>query len=817
MRPTTIPLLLFALLTPLALLSTTWLYLLYPYLHSCAFPDPTAPFRLLALGDPQLEGDSSLPDPHARVFKSLEFFVQDIQYASFPQGKWGVLKDAAGGVKRDSWVWIKGKRKAVDLWGNDRYLAHIVAMTRWWSAPTHVAVLGDLLGSQWVTDGEFEKRGGRFWGVVMRGMGMVPDGIFEKKVEELQEAQQNDGEDKLGEKEEAQDEGGEKEEAHEEDGEVEGNRVVLEDVLEVLQGARGEAEEEAVAETLVEVIAEEAETVHNDNNDDGPIFNDGPDVVHNDNLVVKRTEDKVVQEDTDESEITNADTSESNHTDSLEQNDGDDIEHNGADRVQEVDAEKIEDANMDKIEEADADRMEEVIVDHTEHNVDTIEEANPDDVDNEGSNEEQEKGEQDTHQVTEEPPADEHKPLRRPLWGGTTEVLGADKEWAKRVINIAGNHDVGYAGDLDVGRVARFEKAFGSVNWDIWFTLPPDPNATESSDTPPALRLVILNSMNIDAPAWNHELQTETYSFMNHIITSSRPVEDKTHATVLLTHIPLEKEPGICVDSPFFDYFGEGSGIKEQNMLSEHSSKTVLQGMFGMSDNQFAAGQGMGRRGIVLNGHDHEGCDVMHFVRQQGVYDDCSVDAVKREEAHWPPPPPPPTPIDPAPIPLIMETSPANPLTIDDRTSPAPPPRDPPPPPPEPRSWRAHRFPNRPYSITRNPVTNTSSCTRIESSPHIREITLRSMMGDYSGHAGFLSAYFDNKKGEHGEWVFEFASCGVGVQHWWWAVHIIDFSWVVMLLLSALFWGIESMSAMNKTHKRRKDADMKINGNGKRM
>jgi hypothetical protein len=225
----------------------------------------------------------------------------------------------------------------------------------------------------------------------------------------------------------------------------------------------------------------------------------------------------------------------------------------------------------------------------------------------------------------------------------------------------------------------------------------------------------------------------------------------------------------------------------------------------------------MGRRGIVLNGHDHEGCDVMHFVRQQGVYDDCSVDAVKREEAHWPPPPPPPTPIDPAPIPLIMEMSPANPLTIDDRTSPAPPPRDPPPPPPEPRSWRAHRFPNRPYSITRNPVTNTSSCTRIESSPHIREITLRSMMGDYSGHAGFLSAYFDNKKGEHGEWVFEFASCGVGVQHWWWAVHIIDFSWVIMLLLSALFWGIESMSAMNKTHKRRKDADMKINGNGKRM
>jgi hypothetical protein len=91
------------------------------------------------------------------------------------------------------------------------------------------------------------------------------------------------------------------------------------------------------------------------------------------------------------------------------------------------------------------------------------------------------------------------------------------------------------------------------------------------------------------------------------------------------------------------------------------------------------------------------------------------------------------------------------------------------------------------------------------------------MMGDYSGHAGFLSAYFDSDKGERGEWVFEFANCGVGVQHWWWAVHIIDFSWVVMLVLYGVFWGVEKLNGMTKKHKARSDDEMKMNGNGKRI
>lgn len=629
-----------ALLAPVALLGTLWLYL-YPAFHGCSFPTPPAhvnssaiytyngrsiaPFRLLALGDPQLEGDSSLPNPNAPIFPSMRYFVQDLQHGPDTRTRVRTLCEAYDGVRHDSWVWLKGRRKAVDLWGNDLYLAHIVRTTRWWSQPSHVAVLGDLLGSQWITDGEFEKRAGRYWDVVMKGLRGVPRRVY------------------------------------------------------------GMSEE----------VAEEEEK-------------------------------KKVEEQRNTDELPNVDENSKGHRED----------------------EQAETIAEEKVEE-------------------------------------------------------ERKPLRKPYWGGTTEVLGADDDWAKRVINIAGNHDVGYAGDLDVSRVERFEKAFGNVNWDIWFTLPPA--KPDSNEAPPALRVVILNSMNIDTPAWSDDLQAETYSFMNHIITTARPVEDKTHATILLTHIPLEKQLGVCVDSPYFDFFDGGHGVKEQNMLSDFSSKTILQGMFGMSENRWAAGGGLGRRGIVLNGHDHEGCDVVHFIPQEGVEHVCAVDTVKSEDAYWPAITSVASTEAEAPIGTVdalmssvtSSVNDTNPLIDnDDQTSPAAPAhaetRSPPIPDPEP-SWLAHPFPHRPYHISQSTFSNTSSCIHIASSPHIREITLRSMMGDFSGHAGFLSAWFDQSKGEKGEWVFEFRSCGVGVQHWWWGVHSVDFALCATLAMGCFTWIVEKV------------------------
>lgn len=553
------------LLLPVAVVATTWLYL-YPLFHGCAFPQPShtslpllssqAPFRLLALGDPQLEGDSSLPDPNAPVFPSLEHVLDDVRNANYdPPDVRDILLAAAKGAVKDLGAWLEGYRKTIDLWGNDWYLAHIVRSLRWWTEPTHISVLGDLLGSQWITDGEFEARAARYWRTVMRGLHKVPDAAMGLYVE------------------------------------------------------------------------------------------------------------------------------------------------------------------SDHYDEPDHERS------HT--------------------------------------------------WGGTTEVLGADRAWAQRVINIAGNHDIGYAGDIDNARVDRFERAFGNVNWDIWLTLPSSsPNTTTTTtthaDPPPALRLVVLNTMNLDTPAWTESLQADTYAFMNHVVTTSRSVTDKTHATILLTHIPMNKEPGVCVDSPFFDFFDGGHGVKEQNMLSEHGSKVVLESIFGLNANKDAEGGGMGRRGIVINGHDHEGCDVLHYIRQPGVESTCSADEVATEDAYWPTSPLNDTEGS-------MTNQPAEDTTVDNSTTPSPLPEVPPEP-----TWKARRFPALPYDLS-----SANQCTHIPSSPHLREITLRSMMGDFSGYAGFLSAWFDAEKGEKGEWVMEFSTCGIGVQHWWWAVHVVD-----LVLILAVFAGL---------------------------
>ncbi|KAF2014056.1 hypothetical protein BU24DRAFT_425055 [Aaosphaeria arxii CBS 175.79] len=539
-------------LLPPCLLSTTWLYL-YPQLHSCAFPTPNgdnnnnhnisrkqphpheAPFRLLALGDPQLEGDSSLPSPDEPLLPSLS----DLFSAStFPD-----LKSALHSLlTADVPAAFHSQRKRLDLLGNDYYLAHIVRSLRRHTHPTHVAVLGDLLGSQWVSDEEFERRAGRYWGRVFKGMERVPEGYMW----------------------------------------------------------------------------------------------------------------------------------------------GDD----------------------------------------------------------------------------------------RSKWESKREVLGADEKWEDRVINIAGNHDVGYAGDLDEDRVERFERAFGRVNWDLWLEYPAadekisiynddahDGQEEESRDDVPALRLVILNTMNIDVPALSDDLQRSTYDFLNHIITTSLPVESSSHSTVLLTHIPLHKESGTCVDAPLFTFFsGHPQGIKEQNMLSEHSSKTILEGIFGLSGNADGPNRGLGRKGVIINGHDHEGCDVIHY-HSSLPWSPNAVDERNEDSAE-----------------TYCETSPAgDAICYGNATSPQD--NDSPP------SWRAIRTPSLPprLPLTSPPPNN-------DPIPSLREVTLRSMMGSFGGRAGFLSAWYDT---ESREWRLEIASCGLGVQHWWWGVHIADFVLVLVAVSAVMAWGVE--------------------------
>ena len=286
---------------------------------------------------------------------------------------------------------------------------------------------------------------------------------------------------------------------------------------------------------------------------------------------------------------------------------------------------------------------------------------------------------------------------------GRTEVLSRDGAWKKRVIVVAGNHDIGYAGDLDQHRIDRFEDTFGRVNWEISFKLENTtwqgagalklgPSPFEKN--PPELRLVIFNSMNLDEPALKPDLLQQSRGFVNDQLYNTNRDKLGGTATVVLTHIPFHKEAGICVDAPFFSYFphDQGGGIKEQNHLSQGTSCHILSGLAGREHQGDA---------IVLNGHDHEGCDTYHYR-------------------------------------TATETDPGS---------------------SEPDQWQAKQ-----YQLARSEVTNNSMVG-------IREITVRSMMGSFGGVAGFLSGWFDE---ELQEWKFEYSSCKVGVQHIWWAVHVLD-------------------------------------------
>ncbi|KAM0549444.1 hypothetical protein ACHAPJ_009430 [Fusarium lateritium] len=508
------------LLVPLAVAFTVYLYL-FPVIQGCAFPVESrdsqeayaltkkfhwpskpsaddhaklAPFRLLALGDPQLEGDTSIITNYLGTFPHIKSVYK---HATFQTSHWcfrervrRIIHDIVDIFMEDLPYFLESQRKRFDLWGNDFYLAHIYRQVNWWSNPTHVSILGDLVGSQWIDNKEFEKRGRRFWNRVFKGTERLSDDLARKPSSEY-----------------------------------------------VLSGMLDGSEEEKV--------------------------------------------------------------------------------------------------------------------------------------------------------------------------------------WKKRMLNVAGNHDIGYAGDLTEERLERFERVFGKANYELRFELPitdPETRATlysgtnmESKRVMPEIRIIVVNDMNLDTPAKSIPLQDATYSFINDVISTSGAVGYKGHFSLILTHIPMYKPAGICVDSPFFDFHtaADGGGLKEQNQLSADASRGFLEGMWGMSAKETAAGGGYGRDGLMLNGHDHAGCDTYHYINQTNGTD--------HSQRQW-----------------------------------------------QVASWS---------DAQEQKIPGT------EGIPGRREITVRSMMGDFGGNAGLLSMWFDQ---ETWEWKYEYSTCPLGSQHFWWFVHIFDFC--------VLFW-----------------------------
>jgi hypothetical protein len=178
----------------------------------------------------------------------------------------------------------------------------------------------------------------------------------------------------------------------------------------------------------------------------------------------------------------------------------------------------------------------------------------------------------------------------------------------------------------------RFVRVFGKANYELRFQVPVNSTVQETNteteeetdedraeEKPiPELRIIIFNDMNLETPASSKEMQDQTYVFLNDVITSSKDVDRPAHFTIVLTHIPMHKEAGVCVDGPFFDFYDGhfDNGVKEQNHLSRDASKGFLEGIFGMNGSPDAPGNGFGRNSIILTGHDHEGCDTYHYINQ---------------------------------------------------------------------------------------------------------------------------------------------------------------------------------------------------------
>lgn len=161
-------------------------------------------------------------------------------------------------------------------------------------------------------------------------------------------------------------------------------------------------------------------------------------------------------------------------------------------------------------------------------------------------------------------------------------------------INITGNHDIGYSGDITYQHISRFHELFGKVNYWIEY----------DTDTDHPWRIVVLNSLALEGPALQPEFIETTWEFLYQLF--ERRFQG---STVLLTHVPFYKKEGLCSDGPEFDYYPKdferepykANLLRSQNHLSEDVTNRVLNLIF---DND--------KPGIILTGHDHVGCETMY-------------------------------------------------------------------------------------------------------------------------------------------------------------------------------------------------------------
>ncbi|KAH3666496.1 hypothetical protein OGAPHI_003492 [Ogataea philodendri] len=173
------------------------------------------------------------------------------------------------------------------------------------------------------------------------------------------------------------------------------------------------------------------------------------------------------------------------------------------------------------------------------------------------------------------------------------------------MVNVSGNHDIGY-GDTTYQHMARWRKLFGKDNFWIEY----------DNDTDHPWRIVVLNSLAVDGPLLQPEFKDYTWQFIE-------TLDQKEYhgSTILLTHIPMYKPAGLCVDGPLVELFNEKNChpggeyriglLKSENHLQHETSQRIMNAAFKGNYS-----------GIIVTGHDHEGCEnYYNFNFDSGIWE----------------------------------------------------------------------------------------------------------------------------------------------------------------------------------------------------
>ena len=105
-----------------------------------------------------------------------------------------------------------------------------------------------------------------------------------------------------------------------------------------------------------------------------------------------------------------------------------------------------------------------------------------------------------------------------------------------------------------------------------------------------------LNSMVLDGGVDQEEF-TSTWKIIDEVAKMKAEMKDSLEI-LLLTHLPLHKPKGACVDHPFIRWTeGTDKVPIEQNMLSPRVSQIILDKI---------------KPKYIFNGHDHHGCQYKH-------------------------------------------------------------------------------------------------------------------------------------------------------------------------------------------------------------